>query len=443
MRNLLLITRNFPPTSHVSVERATKLAKYLPQFGWQPTVLTGKKPTAGLPEDPGLLEQVAGIEVLRSRAPEFSMFYGGQEKGVPRPAQRGAPRRGVLHPKAWLVPDSQALWYPFAVHTALGRGAPGRWDAVLATSFPPTTILIAHTIASWLGIPYVADFRDSWTEYHNAPRRPAPLAALERRLEATMVADAAAVVAVDARIVEHVFARIEPANRPPLYVIPNGYDEEDFHGTVPADLPPFSIVHTGQLRRSPRPLWEALSGALSERPGLAGRMHFWQVGFVDARAIGELESPPEGVIVHRVPPVSQREAIAYMLGADLLFVEEFGSVMPSKTLQYLRAGRPILALLDAGGIIGDVLRAVPNAHVMRREETQSGGPLIAELAAGPRSRLSEPSNAVAAYSRREIARRFAGLLDAACELRQAGRSRRRWAARAALLLGRRHPGGAR
>jgi hypothetical protein len=166
-------------------------------------------------------------------------------------------------------------------------------------------------------------------------------------------------------------------------------------------------------------------------------VHFWQVGFVDARAMAELESPPEGVIVHRVPPVSQREAIAYMLGGDVLFVEEFGSIMPSKTLQYLRAGRPILAFLDGGGVMGDVLRGVPNAHVVRREEAQSSGPLIAGLAAGPRSRTNEPSSAITAYSRREIARRFAGLLDTACELRRADRSRRRRSARASVHLGRR------
>lgn len=425
MRNVLIVARDFAPTSHVSVERATKLAKYLPEFEWRPTVLTGAKATVGLPQDPGLLGEVAGVEIIRARAPEFSMFYRGQARGDDaRPAQRGAPKRGVLHPKAWLVPDSQLLWYPFAVHAALRRAVTARWDAVVATSFPPTALLIARTIASRLRIPYVTDFRDSWTEYHHAPHRPAPLAAFERRLEARVVAGAAAVVAVDPRIVEHVFARIARADRPPLYVIQNGYDEDDFRSAVPAELPPFSIVHTGQLRRSPRPLWGALSHALREQPELRGRVHFWQVGFVDASAVGELEAPPEGVTVHSVPPVPQREAIAYMLGADLLLVDEFGSIMPSKTMQYLRAGRPILAFLDAGGVIRDVLRAVPHAHLVGREEAPRVGTLIAALAAEPRAAPREVSDTVAEYSRREIARRFAALLDGACELREAGRAPR-------------------
>ena len=33
--------------------------------------------------------------------------------------------------------------------------------------------------------------------------------------------------------------------------------------------------------------------------------------------------------------------------------------MPSKTLQYLRAARPLQALLEQGGVIREVLRGMP------------------------------------------------------------------------------------
>jgi glycosyltransferase involved in cell wall biosynthesis len=416
MRNVLLVTRNFPPTSHVSVERATKLAKYLPEFGWRPTVLTGAPATAGLPEDPALLEQVAGVEVLRARAPELSLFYrrpgAGRRAG---PALRSAPKRGPWHPKAWLIPDSQVMWYPFAVRAALHRAGAAGWDAVIGTSFPPTTILVAHTIAARLSIPYVADFRDAWTRYAGAPRRPPPLAAFERWLERRMLADAAAVVAVEAHMVEHAYARLPEPDRPPLLVIPNGYDEEDFRGTVARELPCFSIVHAGNLRRPPRPLWAALAAALREHPDLRGRVHVWQIGFVEAAAAGELDAPPEGVTVHVVPPVPQREAIAYMLGADLLLVEEFGPVMPSKSWQYLRTGRPILALLDCGdGVIRAALRSAPQAHLVERGDADRIAAIVARLAAAPRGQPCAPSEAVTAFSRRSIARRFAEVLEAAC-----------------------------
>ncbi len=420
MRNVLLVTRNFAPTSHVSVERATKLAKYLPEFGWQPTVLTGATATAGLPEDPGSLAQVAGIEIVRARAPEFSVFYRkpGKRRGA-GPALRSAPKRSAWHPKAWLLPDSQVMWYPFAVRAALRRAPAARWEAVVPTSFPPTAILIAHTVAARLGIPYVPDFRDAWTAYAGAPSRPAPLAALERRLERRMLADAAAVVTVDRYMVAQAMADLADASRPPLHVIPNGFDDEDFQHTTPHDLPRFSIVHTGQLRRAPRPLWEALGLALRDYPELRGQVHVWQIGFVEAAAAGELGAPPEGVTVHVVPPVTQREAIGYMLGADLLLVEEIGPVMPSKALQYLRAGRPILALVDGGGeSLRDTLQSVARAHLVRRNDVTAVAAVIARVASAPRHPPDDPGD-LEAYSRRGIARRFAEVLDAVCQRNEA------------------------
>ena len=417
MRNVLLVTRHFAPTSHVSVERALKLAKYLPEFGWRTTVLTGQRATVGLPEDPALLEQVANVEVIRAPAPELSLFYHrgtAPGAGEQPDARRGGPRRGRFHPKAWLVPDAQVLWHPFAVRAALRRAGAARWDALVATTFPPTAILIAHTIARRLGVPYVADFRDSWTAcpYYHVPVRPGPLAALERRLERRMLRDAAAVVAVDGRMVAHALEGIDPARRPPCHVIANGYDDEDFEGTVPARLPWFSMVHTGQLRRSPRGVWEAIEDAGRLCAASGTTIHFWQIGFVDPRAMADLSAPPPGVTVHVVPPVPQREAIAYMLGADLLLAEEFESVMPSKVLQYLRASRPLLALTEQGALIRDVLAGMPDTHLAPRDRPTEARAWLAALVSRGRTPPRPPAPTVTAYSRREIARRFAGVLDA-------------------------------
>jgi len=149
---------------------------------------------------------------------------------------------------------------------------------------------------------------------------------------------------------------------------------------------------------------------MRERPELRGHLHVWQVGVVDP-GVTDLQAPPEGVTVHLVPPVPQREAIGYMLGADLLLLPQVESIVPSKALQYLRAARPLLALIDAGGGIRDLLQDMPEAYLVDRGDAARAGGLIAGLAAGPRPAAREPGAAVRAYSRREIARRYAAVLD--------------------------------
>src|SRR5258708_28061301 len=49
MKRLLLIAYAYPPCPEIGAVRPAGLAKYLPRFGWEPTVLTvklpGKRPT--------------------------------------------------------------------------------------------------------------------------------------------------------------------------------------------------------------------------------------------------------------------------------------------------------------------------------------------------------------------------------------------------------------
>ena len=141
------------PADEPRVGRAGHEAgEVLPEFGWRPTVLTGARATVGLTEDPTLLYP-------GGRHGEVDPLAGARAFGVLRPdtggpgaarERRRAPRRrgggrGVFHPKAWVIPDSQALlWYPFAVRAATRRARTwraGTWSS--GTSFPPTAILIA------------------------------------------------------------------------------------------------------------------------------------------------------------------------------------------------------------------------------------------------------------------------------------------------------------
>ena len=62
-------------------------------------------------------------------------------------------------------------------------------------------------------------------------------------------------------------------------------------------------------------------------------------------------------------------------------------------------------------MIREVLEPVPLAQVMAHDESERAGRIIAELAAGPCLRAAAPQASVAAFSRREIARRYAALLD--------------------------------
>ena len=41
-RNVLIIAHGFPPTSGAGVHRPLRFAKYLPEFGWRPIVVSAR-----------------------------------------------------------------------------------------------------------------------------------------------------------------------------------------------------------------------------------------------------------------------------------------------------------------------------------------------------------------------------------------------------------------
>src|SRR5713226_4027359 len=66
MKRVLVVSFDFPPCRTSAVYRMTGLAKYLPQFGWQPTVLTIRRAEGD--QEPELLERLPPqVHVVRTR----------------------------------------------------------------------------------------------------------------------------------------------------------------------------------------------------------------------------------------------------------------------------------------------------------------------------------------------------------------------------------------
>lgn len=352
-----MVTRDFAPMGAVGVERVIKYAKYLPEYGWVPTVLTGSKSSHGFRKDLELARDVEDVVTLKCVAPDIfslfskvtSIFKRGKEQGAYYEKRAYNPR-GPWHPKSLIIPDSQILWTVPAIYTALRNAKKFKWDLVYATLSPPTNMVVAYLISKLLRLPLLIDYRDPWTDAFFSPKRLKPLAKFERNLEARIFSAAGAVTALDPVCLQTPLR--EAKNTPPVKIIPNGYDEDDFD-CEPMNLPRWSIVHTGNLHagRSLADAWSVIQESFLIHPKLKQQIHFWQLGTVDEFVMNQLENPPDGLRVHYIPPVPMQQAIQYMLGADLLIVMSAvasSSVVatPAKIYQYLRANRPILALCD-------------------------------------------------------------------------------------------------
>ena len=76
MKNYLLISYVFPPTGGVGAQRALKFAKYSPEFGWRPVVLTPDQASSSL-RDPGLLADLPP-DLIVERLPSLEPASSGE-----------------------------------------------------------------------------------------------------------------------------------------------------------------------------------------------------------------------------------------------------------------------------------------------------------------------------------------------------------------------------
>jgi hypothetical protein len=65
-RTVLLMTYEFPPAGGGGIQRGAKFARYLPEFGWTPVVITSA-PIRGRTRDDSLLEGLESLTVARLR----------------------------------------------------------------------------------------------------------------------------------------------------------------------------------------------------------------------------------------------------------------------------------------------------------------------------------------------------------------------------------------
>jgi len=372
-RCVLMIACAFPPTGGPGVQRSLKFVKYLPTCGWMPTVWASE-PLPGLPEDASLLSDIPSeVIVHRARQDRAAQWTALIDRLSDAKAFSGVSMldRGVAWVRAYrtrrLFPDDQTGWARRSLVplTRLMRDAP--IDLIYSTFSPASNHWLALQLKRRTGLPWVADFRDLWTDDYRYEEPSARRRVAHRSLENELLETADAVISVSDRQTELLARRIS-RSAAKFYTITNGFDPDDippdkdrepghkprvFDDSEP-DAACFTIAHVGRLdrRRTPNAFFQGLVRFVRAHESEPGRMVFESVGHVSDTVVDRLRAT--GLSVRRVGAVSHGDAIARMQRADLLLLPvpqgpNADSVIPAKLFEYLATGRPILVIGPNGG----------------------------------------------------------------------------------------------
>ena len=358
--SLLLVAFHFPPqTGSSGLLRSLKFSRYLPEFGWQPLVLTAN-PRAYESTDPQkeTIPQTA-LPILRAFGLDTKRHLGF----------RGAYLDWMALPDRWVS------WVLGAVPAGFLAIRKYRLDAILSTFPISTAILIGFLLHRLTGKPWIVDLRDSMTE-EGYPKDPT-----ERRvrlwIERNAIRHASRIIFTADSTRRMYLGRYPELSRDRCVVIPNGYDEEDFASLVErpsAPIPdhqPVRLLHTGLVypeERDPRPFFQALARLKQEgkiSPGTlriafraAGSEDFFQ-GIVNTLGIADL--------IQFQPHVPYGQALQECADADGLLIFQAANCdhqIPAKAYEYLRLRKPLFALTSYSGDTAALLRDAGGSSIV-------------------------------------------------------------------------------
>jgi hypothetical protein len=332
MKRLLFIAFYFPPRNNIACYRTGCFAKFLPQYGWLPTVICQDWPGNRPDSDPDFVGAL----------PEAVQIYrisGPSESG---PYQRVWLRK--LAPYLW-PHRAPILWWQQARRRIAALLETNQYDAIWATSDPLTPLTLALEASRSARLPWVADIRDCLNEQKFGSWYKRPLFRhQERRL--CRLADRVVTVSEGLSDVLRTFTNS------PVSIIPNGFDPSLLPSEKPAANPLFTILYAGTLvmgRQDPRPVFQALNLCLDRGLIPRGEIELQFLGTKPESVREVLAGFPPDLPVRVLPRVKHRAALELQTQASLLLLLAHGSergIMTGKVFDYLATGRPILAVPD-------------------------------------------------------------------------------------------------
>jgi glycosyltransferase involved in cell wall biosynthesis len=421
----LIVSYSFPPVGGAGVARVTKLAKYLPDHGVTPAVLTVENPSVPLIDASRARDVAPEMDVLRVRTLEpgyaaKKVAWSAQAERAPSFKQR-AVKVAAGFARQLLVPDPQVLWQPAAQIALARRLRSDARDDVVFISGPPFSQFLLAPNARLIrpGTAVVLDYRDEWSTYRDAYEMMGGLAArVGDQLERHLVRAAHAITTATSAFRTNLLARHPFLDPSAVTAIPNGYDPDDFPSVLP-DPPSDRLVITyaGTVFKltSLRGLLAAVRALHAAEPVLAKKLELRILGRVVDTELDSFEGT-EALGVKRIGYVPHEQVVAELAASHVVLcalddVAGVERIYPAKVFELMYLGRTCLTLSPPGALAELVNETRIGPVIPPRDVGAITAWLVARLRERERERGNFGFRAAAVgiepYHRRALAGRFA------------------------------------
>ena len=364
-KKVLIITYYWPPAGGSGVQRWLKFSKYLRGFEIEPVIYTIDNPSYPILDKSLESEIPKDLEILKQAIFEpnsMLSFFGRNNKKEsagflnPNPTFFGSIIQYIR--ANYFIPDARKFWIQPSVNFLSNYLENNHIDAIITTGPPHSMHLIGLELKKKLGIKWISDFRDPWTEIDYFQQLPLTKKATKKHqdLEQEVLINSDMVVVVGETMKDKFLKHTKR-----IKVLTNGFDTIEDLSTQKLDEK-FSITHVGLMNsdRNPTILWEVLNEISNTNLNFKNDLRIKLIGKLDDAVIQDLKVFDHNTI-ETIPYLDHKDVGKYQASSQILLlsineVPSAKGIITGKIFEYLQAKRPILAIGPEDGDAAMILK---------------------------------------------------------------------------------------
>lgn len=356
MEKVLLVLYYWPPAGGPGVQRWLKFVTYLKDHQLEPHIYIPSNPHYPIRDESLLVEVPEQLTIIRQPINEpykWASLLSKEKTKQMSSGMVGGRNRGVMANLLlairgnMFVPDSRKNWINPSVQFLSQYLEEHQIKKIITTGPPHSLHLIGMQLKKKLGIKWVADFRDPWTNihYHKKLLLFPWVRRKHIRLESEVLQFADSLIVTSPSTAKEFGTKTNT----PIHLITNGYDNEILD-SVDLDTQ-FSLTHIGSLlsERNPEVLWKVLAEISNEEPSFLKDLRIRFVGVVDPKILNSITLYGLDAQIENLGYCTHQEALNQQASSQILLLiessrEAVRGIIPGKFFEYATSNRPILAI---------------------------------------------------------------------------------------------------
>ncbi|GIK61455.1 MAG: glycosyltransferase [Ignavibacteriota bacterium] len=358
MHKVLVIAYYFPPMGLSGVQRTLKFIKYLKNFNWDPTVITTAD-VAYFAHDNSLQKELddIGVRVIRVTGSEPNSLLS-KKRTVKLPAELVRKTFNRLS-QIFFIPDNKLSWSKNAYKKTLEVLSNEHFDCIFISSPPFSQFDIFSDIKKIHNIPMIFDYRDLWVDNQFSFYLTPFHKSIHKRKEYKALKAVDRIIVTNRRIKEKLIKDYKFLSFDEVFIIPHGYDPDDFAKTEQIQKPndKMLITYSGLFYEyiTPKYFLHAFKKIITENPSIAENIRLSFVGLLGIENRKLIKTMNLEAYVIEYGYVDHLQAIQKLMMSDVLWImvgngKSASTVSSGKLYEYFGTKKTIIACLPEGSL---------------------------------------------------------------------------------------------